>query len=113
MTNRYYATLDADGEQIAQNAVILAFDTYEEARDYVESAYRDGMDEGETLGVQVGDFGDCWLKLRSAPDAEEIAPFDADNIIVQRPGQHPGGNVYWITPRSEILVAKIDIEERQ
>lgn len=105
---RYYVTIDADGDRIAEDAEIFAFETYEDAREYVEASYRDGMDEGETLDIQVGDFGDCWLKLRSDPDAEEIAPFHADDVIIHRPNQHPGGDVCWVTPRPDVLVAKID-----
>lgn len=102
---RYFTTLDADGHKITENARIAAFDTEAEAHEYLASAYRAGLDDGETITFDDGDFGDCWLKLADGPEAGQIAPFSAEDVSVLHPGQHPGGDLYWVTPRSSIIVA--------
>lgn len=101
---KFYATLDFDGETIHENADIFAFDTRAEAEAYLVN----GIDLDEwTAGIEEGRFADCWFKAHSEPDegSDYLAPFAMDDLIVQRPGQHPGGNRYWITPRAEVLVA--------
>ena len=108
-----YATLDADQHYIRDNATIRAFDTEVAAREYLAAAYRDGLDDGETLTFEPGHFGDCWFKahIATAPTIDELAswgkPFAADDLIVQAPGEHPGGRAYWITPSEDVLVAVV------
>ena len=57
-------------------------------------------------GVESADFGDCWIKLTREPevDADGLADLDGIKCRVQRPGQHPGGNFYWLTPVESVFV---------
>lgn len=108
-----YATTDADGGRVSQNATIHAFASEQEARTYLLRGYDAADWKLETAEIGAGDFGDCWVKVHSAPQIEgdkliaglfDCAPFKADQLIVQSPGQHPGGRVWWIEPSEEVLV---------
>ncbi len=39
-----------------------------------------------------------------------LAPFTYNDVIVQRPGTHPGGREYWLTPWRDVLVAVVEAE---
>lgn len=106
---KFYATLDADGSHIVQNAHIQAFDTERAARQYLIDSYRDSLEDGETLHIDAGDFGDCWIKSYHRPAADDpmLDPYDFADLIVQAPGQHPGGNQFWVSPFAPVLVAQI------
>lgn len=111
----FYATHDADDGRISQNAHIVAFETAEQAREYLLSPF-DGADwNRETVEIGAGRYGDCWVKLHSAPQIEgsrlicglfDGSPFTADQLAVQAPGQHPGGRAWWIEPTPEVLVVE-------
>lgn len=103
---KLYATLDSDGPNIIEGAHIEAFDSRESAVEYLLSAYRGGDWDRDSAVIEEGTFGDCWIKDRAVPKVGDphLSPFSFTQIIVQHPGQHPGGAYYWITPRQEILV---------
>lgn len=105
----FYATLDSDGSRISQNAKIAAFETDGEARDYLLRAYIGGGWNMASAKIGEGYFGDCWIKLYGgAPidDADYLAPFTRDQVLVRGPGQHPGGRAWWIEPTVPVLVVE-------
>lgn len=108
MTSKIYATVDADGRRIAEHASIAEFDTREEAEKYLLSAF-DECDRS-SFKITWGDFGDCWFKAIDNPAGKDwqFEPFTEDQVSIRRPGQHPGGNFYWVTPRPDVLVAVME-----
>lgn len=110
-----FATLDTDGYYtIDQDATIRVFDSRADAEAYLREALSDLIEDlGDrvTLTVEPGQYSDCWIKAHREPTADYIAdwcaPFTADDLIILRPGQHPGGRRWWIEPRPEVLVARI------
>ena len=96
-----YATHDSNGDQIALWARILRFDTEADARTWLGQPY-DGP-----IQVVPGSYGDAWLKLTQAPRPGDrsLAPFAYTQLCVQRPGTHPGGRFWWVTPNPTVLVA--------
>jgi hypothetical protein len=108
-----FATHDADDGRIGQNATILAFASEQNARTYLLQGYDPADWDLASAEIGAGRFGDCWAKTHSAPQIEgdkliaglfDCAPFKADQLIVQSPGQHPGGRAWWIEPSEEVLV---------
>lgn len=96
----YYATLDADGEHIHENAHIEAFTTYDAMLEWLAEAYSNL----KTIKPVKGQFGDCWKKRREIYGPGDFEPFDPDDIHLAPSGTHPGGSVYWITPRVAVYV---------
>ena len=108
-----YATADAEGGHISQNATIHAFASEREARAYLLDGYDAADWRLETAEIGAGTFGDCWIKVHSAPRivGDKLfaglfgcTPFKADQLIVRSPGEHPGGRAWWIEPSDEVLV---------
>ena len=101
-----YATQDYDGERIEQNAHIAAFETMDDARAYLLTHYAVGEWDISTAVIEPGGYGDCWIKSTDAPspDSTWITPFTFDQLYVQRPGQHPGGQRFWTTPTVDVLI---------
>ena len=65
----------------------------------------DMAEEGLSAVISEGQFGDCWIKSTQAPgDHWSTSPFSIDDLDVLRPGQHPGGDFYWVTPKANVLV---------
>jgi hypothetical protein len=104
---KFYATRDADGRDIQRDADISVFATKAEAEAFLREPYTagNGWDEGSVV-IEVGQFGDCWIKSMEAPKVGQswIAPFSYMQLLIQRPGEHPGGKMYWTTPRPDVLV---------
>lgn len=111
-----YATADydeADGLKVAQNATIYKFtaDTEAEAKGLAlrhlsaNCSYRD-----EYCKLAPADFGDCWIKAygNNPPD---IRPFDLDEMIVQGPGSHPGGNCTWYSPLPTVYLLRVELDD--
>ena len=101
---KIYATRHANDTQIVEDAEIYVFGTRAEA----EAFLRKGFDFEFEVEVVRGDFSDCWKKFYTFTpdkDAASMFPFESDDLIVQPPGSHPGGKMYWITPQPEVLVA--------
>lgn len=101
---KFYATHDSDDGKITENAHIAAFGTRAEAEKYL----RDSIDKDATAEIEVGHYGDCWIRSSKAPRVGErsLKPFSYNQVYIARPGSHPGHNVYWITPRVDVLVAR-------
>ncbi len=111
---KYYATQDFNGHYIEEDAGIVAFDTRAEAEAFARQPHeRGGLEEGETLTIEEGEFADCWIRAHRKPTVGDsaLAPFTYTDVYISAPGTHPGGNVYWITPSREILVAVSTITE--
>ena len=47
-----------------------------------------------------------WIKVADKPTDEQlaawVAPLTVDDVVVRKPGTHPGGNAYWIEPTVDI-----------
>lgn len=47
-----------------------------------------------------------WIKVSDQPTDEQladwVAPLKADDVVVSKPGTHPGGNAWWIEPTVDI-----------
>jgi hypothetical protein len=108
-----YATADSDDGRIAVNATIASFRSADEASAYLLSAYDPREWDHSTAEVGPGRYGDYWMCAHSTPRAEhgqlivglsDCAPFNADQLNVAAPGQHPGGKTWWITPSVDVLV---------
>lgn len=99
----FYATHDWNGSYITENAKIIAFETREAAEAYLLEPFQYA---DELPKVFPGRFSDCWFKTMRHPRDDQAEPFVLDDLIIQAPGNHPGGNAYWITPSAEILVAE-------
>ena len=118
---RYYATTNCDDGRIFENAGIDAFETMDEVRAYLLRGY-DAVDwKLDTAEIGPARFGDCWVKVHSAPRAKDGgfvaglfdgAPFRPDQLRVSGPGEHPGGRAWWIEPTEEVL-AVLSIEPRE
>ncbi len=112
---KFYATNDFDGERIEENASIAVFDTRTAAEAFLRLPHErgGGLEDGEVLTIEDGAFSDCWIKSHRKPTVGDpmLDPFTYTDVYIQRPGQHPGGNVYWITPSREVLVAISTITE--
>lgn len=112
-----YATLDSESYTIRENATIRAFETRDDAEAYLRDAYAEFLrdaaadDEPLALTIEPGQYSDCWIKSHDVPTPERMEmwcePFGPDDLIVRRPGEHPGGKRYWIEPSPEVLVAII------
>ena len=105
----FYATHDAENGTIRENSTIVKFKTRAEAEAYLLDPYpASDWDKGSAV-IAVGDgWSDCWIKSVTAPGigAHEIRPFSRNQVYVQRPGQHPGGKKFWITPKASVLVVQ-------
>lgn len=102
----FYATLDTEqGYTINLFADIHAFETMDDVHEYL----RQGMwlDENEELVVVPGDFSDCWLKYIPELVGEDVLPFTLDQMSLARPGEHPGGEMNWATPKETVYVANV------
>ena len=109
-----YATTDiTHGTTIDQNASIQAFPSREAAEQYLRATLceADLAADGFRLEITEGDFSDCWVKWSKPPTDMDflhgLAPFAKDDLIVSPPGSHPGGHMWWITPRPPVLVAEM------
>jgi hypothetical protein len=111
---KFYATRDSDGLFISQDADIRAFNSREDAVQYLLSSYGSEWNKDGVV-IEAGSFGDCWTKSHEAPrvGGHRFSPFSYTQLIIQRPGQHPGGKMFWTTPSPDVLVvSRIDeIEE--
>ena len=47
-----------------------------------------------------------WIKVSDKPTDEQItdwvAPLTVDDVVVRKPGTHPGGNAWWIEPSADV-----------
>lgn len=102
----YYATTNNEGQYITEGAHIARFETEAEAIAYVMDA-ASSLTEDHTIDIAHGSYGDCWVKLPHNPRVGDtaISPFSRNQLVVQGPGQHPGGRAYWVTPRANVIIA--------
>lgn len=106
---KVYATIDYDGDVIERDAHISVFDSREDAVAFLSQSYtRESGWDPESIVIGPADFADCWIKSPEPPrvGTRWLAPFSYTQISIKRPGEHPGGKVYWITPKPDILVVK-------
>lgn len=102
---KIYATKDSDGPNIEEGAHIHAFETESEAKAFLMADYKESEWDRATARIEPGSFGDAWHKRHKAPRVGDtiLSPFSYAHCVVLRPGQHPGGKVFWITPKAEVL----------
>ena len=47
-----------------------------------------------------------WIKVSDRPSADQladwVAPLTVDDVVVRKPGTHPGGNAWWIEPVANV-----------
>lgn len=96
-------TRDEDGH-IKENADFEKYDSLDELKKAVIE-YPEGYSEGDFYisDVKDGSFADCWIKARSL-EHQESWEEEAGPLRILSPGQHPGGNCYWIEPRADIYI---------
>lgn len=101
-----YATRDSDGGHIARDASIHRFDTVAEARAWLLKPYDPGDWRHDSVQIEAGRYCDCWVKLLAPPRTagSALPPFARRQLYVQRPGEHPGGRFWWVTPAPDVLV---------
>jgi len=105
---KFYVTADCEqSEFIDQNATILEFDNLPQAENYLKSCFGE-LDKEETIEIAEGRYGDCWIKITSYPEDFVFEPLVAEQVNILRPGQHPGGSFFWITPAVTVLVPVIN-----
>jgi hypothetical protein len=54
-----------------------------------------------------GRFGDCWQRWSRKPnenDDQAFEPFTREQVDIARPGTHPGGNFWWVSPNGPVYV---------
>lgn len=102
----FYATRDADGSRIKADADIRKFATLAEAKTWLLEPYQPAEWDRGSAVIVPGSYGDCWIKSVSPPvvGTSWIEPFGYQQLVILRPGQHPGGHGYWTTPRPSVLV---------
>ena len=101
-----YATLDADTDgSIHLNADIYRFGSVIEARAWLLAPYDPAEWNLAAAKIGPGRFGDCWIRTIDPVrvGASLLNPFTYTQVRVARPGQHPGGRDYWVTPAVDVL----------
>lgn len=103
-----FATLDTThSNKIDVAADIREFADRAAAEAWLASSYNE-LEDGERLVFEYGEFPDCWFIERRRPEEDAVfGPFSGEGLIIQVPGYHPGGNVYWVTPRAGILTVQV------
>ncbi len=95
-----YYTVDAQGLRIEEDAQILRIEAQE------ESEVLDAINEacgGRFTAIAAGHFGDCWIKAYGNGEID-ISPFGQEQVRIEAPGHHPGGNCRCITPIPTVYV---------
>lgn len=106
--SKIYASIDNSDSpyRLSEGADVYAFDSEQEAKSWLLSFYdKSEWNHESAVFIEAG-FGDCWIKVFSEPKEHHkyMAPFEFDDLIIQSPGSHPGGNRYWITPRPPVMI---------
>lgn len=106
---KIFCTIDNDGEYLNEDAHISAFDSIEDAKAHLLQSYDPAEWNHATAEFdEWASVSDCWIKTTINPHDDEnsdiFAPLTRDQVSIQDPGQHPGGNVWWISPRVPVLV---------
>lgn len=109
-----YATYANDGNRIYNAAGIKAFETEEAARAWLLSSFDPAEYNHATAVIRPGEFSDAWFKFYTwdAGDENCFAPFTAEQLYIQAPGEHPGGKAWWVTPRPPVLVVAMITEHQ-
>ena len=63
------------------------------------------------LGIKPLEYGDCLIRAHREPTPDDLQRWatgmgfeSGEQLTVQAPGTHPGGNAWWITPNVDIWV---------
>jgi hypothetical protein len=106
----FYASAHSETDRIMQDAHIAAFYSERDMCEYLEEMWL--PKEWRTFRVLEGSFGDCWQRFHHEPteaDLVHLAPFTSlDDFFISPPGTHPGGPVWWVTPRATVYVGTAD-----
>lgn len=109
----FYATKDSSEGKIEENAKILAFNSIEEARQYIISDFGDEWDISQAQ-ISPGRFGDYWFSAhKDIQESYDLGPFTPDQILSQKPGTHPGGNRFWFEPKEPVYVLAGGVFEKE
>lgn len=92
----YYYTAWSDGTRIDREARIH----WAGSKPEMLARLQERCGDLKVIGVEPGDFGDCYSKHVGIPDLERLAEAiplaTPDDFTVRAPGQHPGGKLYWV-----------------
>jgi hypothetical protein len=94
--NTYFLTSDFNGNDKQDNANFhkIEAETLEAAvKIFAEGKY-------SFAAFREAEYDDTWLKMFDEPEVGEraLSPFTLQEVNISNPGQHPGGNFYWIEP---------------
>ena len=112
-----YATRDFDDGCAQSKAHIEMFRNEADARAWLLRDYdaRDWAVETAVI-APVESWGDCWIKLYAEPRYGSVPPWPFtwhNQVSIKKPGEHPGGREYWVTPSASVTVLAIhDIRPR-
>lgn len=108
-----YATIENENGYISEDAAIFPFGTEADARAYLLRGFDESDWDLSSAVIESGRFSDCWVKCLNKPRLDDPAfePFGPQDLYVASPGEHPGGRMWWITPRVDVLVLS-HIDER-
>lgn len=79
-----------------------------------------GLCKDKMKVVQTWGFNDCWIKSWSSTYKEIketiklfCEPFSPAHLAIAKPGSHPGGNAYWISPTVPIYGFECNFEDEE
>lgn len=89
-------TTEEDGEQYFNGCDFTKFVSLKDLLEFLK-------DNENILGVHAIDESDCWLKLSSIKySVKKGLEAEAGELRIHKPGVHPGGDMYWITPTTTV-----------
>lgn len=103
-------TADHENGVIEEGAPLKNFESFDSAHRALSMGL--GSD-AYIVEWQEGYFSDCWIKSYEAPELDEdgLAEHDGIKCRVRNPGQHPGGNCWWLEPAETVYCPMIEINE--
>lgn len=107
--NNYFLTQDFNGNDKQDDATFQKIEavTLEEAvKIFAKGKY-------SFAAIREAEYSDTWLKMFNEPEVGDraLSPFSLKEVIVSNPGQHPGGNFYWVEPSFADCVAVVFANE--
>lgn len=94
--NNYFLTQDFNGNDKQDNATFHKI----EAATLAKAVKIFAKGKYSLAAIREAEYSDTWLKMWKEPEVADraLAPFSLKEVIVSNPGQHPGGQAYWVQP---------------
>lgn len=87
--------------ELSEDEYLFRFEDENQAKEYFLKRLH-----GLTIsGFKEKRFGDFWIRVYEKPESNFFAGIECH---IKAPGQHPGGNCYWVKPIEPILVPIFD-----